>query len=167
MSWIYSEPKIQSSRPNHSCCRRPKHSCHLNPPLSQPPSPAPESHCSQADFDPVFNDMDNATAGRPCGRSCGRDPTNMMQSTRRRRRAAPVRGGGTECKKEDGTRTGWTCWCRVCSCHSANHADTGYTRPDNIRFSLWTGGRELDFLPSCASDRYVRILPLVLHLRLV
>lgn len=99
MSWIYSEPKIQSSRPNHSCCRRPKHSCHLNPPLSQPPSPAPESHCSQADFDPVFNDMDNATAGRPCGRSCGRDPTNMMQSTRRRRRAAPVRGGGTECKK--------------------------------------------------------------------
>lgn len=72
------------------------------PSVSQPPPfPAPKSHRNHAD--PVFNDMDNATAGRPCGR----DPTNMMQSTRRRRRAgaAPVRGtGGKEKKTGHGYR---------------------------------------------------------------
>lgn len=133
--YTLNQRSSQSLRPKHSRYRRPKHSCHLNPPCqSQPPSPAPaESHPSQADFDPVFNDMDNATAGWPCGR----DPSQHDAEHTPPPCCCTGEGHGMQ-KKMSRTRTG-TGLVGAAFVHVIQQTmrDRGYTRPDHVQFFLW------------------------------
>lgn len=97
--------------------------------MSLPTPPLPRTRVTSQPARPT---RCSTTMQSPAVWSCGRDPTNMMQSTRRRRRAAPVRG---DAKKKTGHGL-----VGVAFVHPANHAGYGIY---HIQFSFWMGGQAL------------------------